>query len=482
MTGNYTELVDAIVSGVGGAGNISAVTHCVTRLRFVLKQESLAQTDVIKGLDGVLTVVQAGGQFQVVVGDKVDVLYDDLVKRYEVNGEGAVEVDEKPLKGGNVVSKFMGTISGILAPLLGVLTAAGIVKGLVSLALTLGWAAPNSGEYMLLYALGDGFFYFLPVLIGFTAARKFGSSEFIGAAIGCALVYPAMVNIGTALEVAGTLFDGTPFAMSYFNTFLGIPIVMPGSGYTSSIVPAILAVWFASKVEKTLKRALPDALRGILTPLVTLVVSVVVTYLAIGPISMALCGVVIELVNALFALPVVGGAIGGAIVGGGFGLLVMFGLHWVVIAAGLSAIAVNGFDYIMACGGVGPLIGMAQGLALCFVARKNPKVRDLAVPATISQICGVGEPLMYSMFIPLKRPLVLNIAGGCLAGAIVGGLRTKLYVFGGSGLFCFPGYISPTGDTSDLVKFAIGIGIACVVVFIAQVILYRDEDAKILEG
>lgn len=482
MANNYSELVDAIVTGVGGVENISEVTHCVTRLRFVLKQESVAQTDAIKKLDGVLTVVQAGGQFQVVVGDKVDVLYDDLVKRYEVNGGGAVEADEKPLDGGNAVSRFMGTISGILAPLLGVLTAAGIVKGLVSLALTLGWVTPESGEYMLLYALGDGFFYFLPVLIGYTAARKFGSSEFIGAAIGCALVYPAMVNIGTTLEVAGTLFDGTPFAMSYFNTFLGIPIVMPGAGYTSSIVPSILAVWFASKIEKALKGALPDALRGILTPLVTLVVSVVVTYLAIGPVSMALCGVVIGLVNALFALPVVGGVIGGAIVGGGFGLLVMFGLHWVVIAAGLSAIAVNGFDYIMACGGVGPLVGMAQGLALCFVARKNPKVRDLAVPATISQICGVGEPLMYSMFIPLKRPLVLNIAGGCLAGAIVGGLRTKLYVFGGSGLFCFPGYVSPMGDTSDLVKFAIGIGIACVVVFIAQVILYRDEDAKILEG
>lgn len=482
--GKYAQLVSEIAQGVGGVGNVAAVTHCITRLRFVLKDESLAKTDEIKELDGVISVIQAGGQYQVVVGDKVDLVYDDLL---ELDGfgklaGGAVAADEpEGSKGGNVISRLMDTISGILAPLLGVLAAAGIVKGLISLAPTLGWCATDSGLYMLLYALGDGFFYFLPILLGFTAARKFRSNEFIGAAIGCALVYPSMVNITSTLDVAGTILEGTPFAMSFYNTFLGIPIIMPGSGYTSSVIPIILAVWFASKVERGLKGVLPDSLRGIFTPLITLLVSVVVAYLVIGPVSMALCGVVIELINALFAIPVVGGIIGGAIVGGGFGILVMFGLHWVVIAAGLSAIAINGFDYMLACGSVGPMIGMAQGLALCVAARKNQKVRDLAIPATISQICGVGEPLMYSVLIPLKRPLVLNILGGCVAGAVVGGLHTKIFLFGGSGLFSFPNFVPSTGGTEDLIKYAIGVAVGCIFAFVAQLLLYRDEDAKILE-
>lgn len=481
--GKYTQLVSDIAHNVGGVGNVSAVTHCITRLRFVLKDESLADTDAIESLEGVIKVIKAGGQYQVVVGDKVDLVYDDLLGLEGFDGlaGGAVEaaIEDEP-KNGNVISRLMDTISGILAPLLGVLAAAGIVKGLISLAPTLGWCSADSGVYMLLYALGDGFFYFLPILLGFTAARKFKSNEFIGAAIGCALVYPSMVNIASTLDVAGTLFEGTPFAMSFYNTFFGIPVIMPGAGYTSSVVPIILAVWFASKLERALKSVLPDALRGIFTPLITLVATVIVTYLVIGPVSMALCGVIIEIINALFAIPVVGGIVGGAIVGGGFGILVMFGLHWVVIAAGLSAIAMNGFDYMLACGSVGPMIGMAQGLAVCLAARKNQKVRDLAIPATISQICGVGEPLMYSIFIPLKRSLALNIAGGCVAGAVVGALRTKIFLFGGSGLFSFPNFVPSTGGTEDLIKYAIGVAVGCVSVFIAQLALYRDEDAKAL--
>ena len=167
--------------------------------------------------------------------------------------------------------------------------------------------------------------------------------------------------------------------------------------------------------------------------------------------------------------------------GGGFGILVMFGLHWVLISLGLSTIAIQGFDYMMACGSIGPMIGMFQGLALCVAARKNRKVSDLAIPATISQICGVGEPLMYSVLIPLKKPLYLNIAGGAIGGAILGLLQTKLYMFGGSGLFSFPNFVNPvSGQVTDLVKYAVSVLIAGVFTFIVQLIIYKDKDAEIL--
>lgn len=484
MEKNYDILSETIVKGVGGKSNISALTHCVTRLRFTLIDESKADTKALEKTEGVLKIIQAGGQYQVVIGNEVGDVYDVICGKYnlgpsETNSNQDTDSDEGGKK--SVINRLMNTISGILAPTLGVLAAAGIVKGLVSLGPTLGWFTTDSGLYMLLYALGDGFFYFLPILLGFTAARKFKSNEFIGAAIGCALVYPSMVNIASSLNVAGTILAGTAFSMDYYNTFLGIPLVMPGSGYTSSVVPIILAAYVASKIEKFCKKHIPVALRGVLTPLISLVCSVILTYLVIGPVSMAICGVIAKFVTFLYTIPVVGGIIAGALVGGGFGILVMFGLHWVLISLGLSTIAINGFDYMMACGSIGPMIGMFQGIALCIAARNNRKVRDLAIPATISQICGVGEPLMYSVLIPLKKPLVLNILGGAVGGAIIGLLQTKLYMFGGSALFSFPNFINPTtGAVTDMVKYVVAVLIAGTFTFVTQLIIYKDKDAEIL--
>lgn len=478
MANKYDDLAKTIVENVGGRDNVVALTHCITRLRFTLKDTSKANTEVLQKTEGILKVLEAGGQYQVVVGSKVSALFDLICETYRIgNAPAADEEDKQESKG--VINTLMNTISGILAPTLGVLTAAGIVKGLISLAVTLGLCTTDSGVYMVLYALGDGFFYFLPILLGLTAARKFKCSEFIGATIGCALVYPSMVNIASTMEVAGTILAGTPFEMSYYNTFLGIPIVMPGTGYTSSVVPIILAVYVASKLEKLCKKSIPEVLRGVLTPIITLVVCIPLTYVVIGPVSMAICGCISSLVSALYNIPIAGGIIAGALIGGGFGILVMFGLHWVIISLGLSTIAITGFDYMLACGSIGPMIGMAQGIALCIAARKNQKVRDLAVPSTISQICGVGEPLMYSILIPLKKPLVLNIAGGALGGALLGLTKTKIYLFGGSALFSFPNFVNPAnGDVSDMIKYAVCVAISCAVTFIAQLILYNDNDAK----
>lgn len=485
MVKTYEILSDTIVKGVGGIENISALTHCMTRLRFTLIDESKADTKMLEETKGIITVIKAGGQYQIVIGNEVGAVYETICSKYNIgtdNNYNKSDTDCKEEEKTGVINKIMNTISGILAPILGVLAAAGIVKGVVSLGPTLGWFTTDSGIYMILYALGDGFFYFLPILLGFTAARKFKSNEFIGAAIGCALVYPAMVNIASSMDVAGTIFDGTAFKMDYYNTFLGIPVIMPQAGYPSSVVPIILAVFVAAKIEKVCKRNIPVSLRGILTPLISLISAVVLTYLVIGPVSMMLCGLIANFVTFLYEIPVVGGIIAGALVGGAFGILVMFGLHWVLISLGLSTIAIQGFDFMMACGSIGPMIGMFQGLAICIAARKNRRVVDLAIPATISQICGVGEPLMYSILIPLKRPLVLNIIGGAVGGAIIGVLQTKLYMFGGSALFSFPNFVNPsTGAVTDLVKYVVAVLIAGVLTFVVQLIMYKDKDAEILE-
>lgn len=476
MASKYESVCREIIDHVGGKENISNLTHCVTRLRFVLKDERKADTAKMECTKGVLKVVQAGGQYQVVVGAKVTSYYETICEICGIKG-GVADAEEVETKKG-VFNTLMNTISGILTPTLGVLTAAGIIKGVIALLSTLGVVATDSGVYMILYALGDGFFYFLPIILGLTAARKFKCSEFIGIAVGCALVYPAMVNIGSTMEVAGTIFAGTAFEMSYYNTFFGIPIVMPGAGYTASVIPIILAVYLASKIEKWCKTHITELLRGVLTPIITLLVTVVFTYLVIGPVSMAICGVITLVVNALYGIPVVGGIIAGALLGGGFGVLVLFGLHWVIISLALSTIAIQGYDIMMACGGIGPMIGMFQGIAICIAARKNKKVMDLAVPSTISQICGVGEPLMYSILIPIKKLFGVNILGGCLGGAILGVLGTKMYMFGGSGLFGIFNYVNPAGGMSDVVKYCIGVGVAGIATMIATIVMWNDEEAS----
>lgn len=479
MAKKYDEVAAKIVQLVGGKDNVVSVVHCVSRLRFVLKDTSKADQEKLSQTEYVLKVIEAGGQLQIVVGNKVEGIYEAVLETQGISGGGTVAADGK--KNGEkkgLISSLMGTISGILVPTLGVLTTAGIIKGVVSfLALdNIGVLSTNSGVYMLLYALGDGFFYFLPIMLGFTAARKFKCNEFVGAAIGAALVYPAMVGIAATLEPAGTLFADSSFAMTYYNTFFGIPVVMPGAGYTSSVFPVILAVYLASKLEKWCKAHIGESLSGILTPLITLIISVVLAYIVIGPVLNVVAIVIQLVIEALFNIPVVGGIIAGAIIGGGFGVLVLFGMHWVIIGLALGLIAMNGYDYIMACGGIGPMIGMFQGLAICWACRKNKKVRDLAIPATISQICGVGEPLMYSILIPIKKLFLINILGGCVGGAVIGVLKTKMYMFGGSGLFGIFNYAGG-GGSQDIIKYCIGVAAGGLFAIVATLMVYNDDEA-----
>ena len=481
MASKYDDLAQTIIDNVGGVQNVKGLTHCITRLRFTLADEAKANTQALENTDGVIQVMQKGGLYQVVVGQKVTAVYDTILQNFPaIEGDGEVPEDE-PQKSANLVDALMNTMSGVLTPVLGVLTAAGILKGLMALFSALGWLDPNSGLYMVYYAVGDGFFYFLPIILGVTAARKFRCNDFLGAAIGAALVYPNMVNIASTLEQAGTLFAGTAFEMAYYNTFLGIPIVMPGAGYTSSIIPIMVAVWVAAKLEHAFKKSLPDTVRDLLTPLLVLAITVPLTYLVIGPVVQGICGVIFLLISALFNAGIVGGLIGGALIGGGFGVLVMFGLHWVIIGLGLTNIAMAGFDYVMAAGGIGPMVGMAQGLCVTLRA-KTKKCRDLALPSWLSQVMGVGEPLMYSILIPLKKPYALNIIGGCIGGAIIGALKGKIYVFGGSGLFGLANYINPSGDWGNFILCCIGIGVAMVSVFVLQWILWDDEAERATFG
>lgn len=478
--GQYHELAGEILKNVGGIENVKSVRHCITRLRFVLKDEKIANDDVISNLDGVIQVMKAGGQYQVVIGAAVDDVYEELVSVYKVPGVGAVAAGDESEeaedgKSKNVFNMLMDTVSGSMAPTLMPLAAAGMIKGLLALCIAMGWLTADSGTYMIWYSIADGFFYFLPIILGYTAAKKFGCNEFLGMALGAALVYPAMVNLSASAEVMGTLFEGTAFQMSYYNTFLGIPVILPASGYTSSVIPILIAVWAASKLECSLNKVIPQLIRSMSVPFLCFAVMAPATYLIIGPVASMISGVLTLITETLINIPVVGGAVVGMVVGGAFSTLVMFGLHWAIIPIMLNNIAMLGYDPLMAAGSIGGFVGVSQGLAV-ILRTKSDKTRNVAIPATISQFFGVGEPLLYGIQLPSKFLFVQNIVFSAIAGLVMGALNVHAYSMGSAGLFGIPTFMDPTGaDTSNIVFYLGTLAVIMVIAFVFTMVTYHDD-------
>lgn len=484
MASKYDGLARIIIQNVGGKSNIISVAHCITRLRFKLKDESKANKEVLESTDGVIKVMQAGGQYQVVIGNQVNDVYDAVLEVGHLAAAGAVDEEgnavEETSGGGkkSPVSLLIDVISGTLQPTLGVMAATGIIKGLLALFDFLGLIPAASGTYQVWYAVADGFFYFMPIVLGYTAAKKFKVNEFIGMAIGIALCYPAMVN-STAGTVLGTVFTGTAFEMSYYLTFFGIPVIMPASGYTSSVVPIILAVAIVAPLEHWLKKVIPDVIKLFVVPFVTLIVMVPLTYLVIGPIASILCSILSLFFNAIYSIPVVGGLIGGVLIGAFWQVLVIFGLHWSLVPLAMINYSLLGYDFILSpyfC------VSFAQTFVVLAIVlkTKDEKLKKIAIPAFISGIFGVTEPAIYGVTLPKKTPFIYSCIAGAIGGAFTGLMRTRSYSIGGLGLFGLPSFIDTTGvmGLTNMIYILIAILIASVAGFAMTYVLYKDEPAK----
>ena len=484
MASKYDGLARIIIQNVGGKSNIISVAHCITRLRFKLKDESKANKEVLESTDGVIKVMQAGGQYQVVIGNQVNDVYDAVLEVGHLAAAGAVDEEgnavEETSGGGkkSPVSLLIDVISGTLQPTLGVMAATGIIKGLLALFDFLGLIPAASGTYQVWYAVADGFFYFMPIVLGYTAAKKFKVNEFIGMAIGIALCYPAMVN-STAGTVLGTVFTGTAFEMSYYLTFFGIPVIMPASGYTSSVVPIILAVAIAAPLEHWLKKVIPDVIKLFVVPFVTFIVMVPLTYLVIGPIASILCSILSLFFNAIYSIPVVGGLIGGVLIGAFWQVLVIFGLHWSLVPLAMINYSLLGYDFILSpyfC------VSFAQTFVVLAIVlkTKDEKLKKIAIPAFISGIFGVTEPAIYGVTLPKKTPFIYSCIAGAIGGAFTGLMRTRSYSIGGLGLFGLPSFIDTTGvmGLTNMIYILIAILIASVAGFAMTYVLYKDEPAK----
>lgn len=461
----YEQLARDILRLVGGKENVISVVHCITRLRFQLKDETKADTETLKNLDGVVTVMKSGGQYQVVIGNHVPDVYKAVVSIGGFQSSQSVQDEKKQ----NMFNRFIDVVSGIFTPTLGVLAATGMIKGFVALFVSLGWLNSSSGTYHILYAIGDSLFYFFPIILGYTASQKFGGTPFIGMAIGAALVYPTLANL-TSGKALYTLFSGTMFESPVYITFLGIPVIL--MTYSSSVIPIILAAYFGAKVENGLKKIIPDVVKTFLVPFVTLLVVVPLTFLVIGPIATWAGKLLGQGTVAIYHLSPL---VAGLFLAGFWQVFVIFGLHWGIIPIGINNLSTLGEDPILALA-FAPSFAQIGAVLAVMVTTKQQKLKTLSIPAFISGVFGVTEPAIYGVTLPLKKPFIISCIAAAVGGALIGIFGAKTYMIGGLGIFGIPSFIDPKhGITFSLWGTIIAITVAFLLGFILTLLFGRSK-------
>lgn len=460
MCRNYGELASDIVAHVGGEQNVKSLKHCVTRLRFVLKDESKAETDYLKNRDGIVTVVSAGGQYQVVIGNQVADVYDAILRVAKIAGGGEAENDGKSgTSEMNLFDRFVDIVSGIFQPVLGVLCAAGILKGLTAVAVVFG-LDQKSGLYLILNAAGDGMFQYLPLFLAITASRRFKLDSFTGLALGCTMVYP---TLATSIKSS--------------TNFWGIPVMLPAGGYYQTVVPIILAVWFAAIIQKQMKKIMPDAIKMFAVPLMTLLICVPVSLLAIGPVANGLSAAVGYAFTSVYRFSPV---LYGTLLGGFWQVLVMFGLHWGLVPLALIDFAQKGCSTSLVAA-TAVCFAQTGALAAIMFRSKEVKVRQVGFPALISSVFGITEPAIYGLTLPMRLPFVMTCVAGAVQGAYCGLTDITGYTMGGMGVFAFPSFVNTaTHSMKCVLDFGIASLIALVMGFVLTIIvkiptLYENE-------
>ncbi len=432
---SYKKLAQDIIKLVGGKENVNSVTHCITRLRFKLKDEEKADTESLKNHDEVVSVRQSGGQYQVVIGNHVADVYKAVT---EVGGfDSDQSQDDEEQEKGSLLNRFVEMISGIFMPILGVLAASGMIKGFNALFAALGWLDKTGGTYQILNATGDALFYFLPVLLGYSAMKKFGGTPFIGMVIGMALVYPAIADVSSSGDPLYTLFKGTVFESPVYIEFFGIPVIL--MKYSMSVVPVIVSTFFAAKLERFFTRVIPSVVRMFLVPMFTLLIIIPLTFIAIGPIATWASQLLGQATVWVYDLSPV---IAGLFVGGLWLVFVMFGLHWGLVPVAINNLTTQGYDPVLAMI-FAHSFAIAAAVLAVWVRTKNQNTKSLSAPAFISAIFGVTEPAMYGIALPLKRPFIFTVISSAIGGGILGFFGTKLWVMGGLGVFMYPAFINP---------------------------------------
>ncbi|MGS0932890.1 MULTISPECIES: beta-glucoside-specific PTS transporter subunit IIABC [Bacillus] len=442
---DYHKISKEILQLVGGEENVQSVIHCMTRLRFNLYDNAKADRSGLEQTEGVMGTNISGGQFQIIVGNHVPKVYQALMESSGLSDESANKTSKQKK---NVLSAVFDVISGVFTPILPAIAGAGMIKGLVALAVTFGWMSEKSQTHSILTAVGDGAFYFLPLLLAVSAARKFRCNPYVAAAVAGAILHPDL----TALLGAGKSIS-----------FIGLPVT--AATYSSTVIPILLAIWLMSYVEKGIDRITPSSLKLIAVPMLTLVIVVPVTLITVGPIGAILGNYLSVGVNDLFNHAGISAMI---LLAGTFSLIIMTGMHYALVPIMINNIAQNGHDYILPAMFLANM-GQAGASFAVFLKSKNKTFKSLAFTTGITALMGITEPAMYGVNMRLKKPFAAALIGGAAGGAFYGVTGVASYIVGGNaGLPSIPVFIGPTflyALIGLFISFAAGIAAALLIGF-----------------
>ena len=470
---DYTNLAKKIIQNVGGDENINSLTHCITRLRFKLKDEGKANDEQLKNMEGVVTVMKSGGQYQVVIGNHVGDVYEDILTVLpHLGSSSSATTADTTQENQRTIDRLIDLVSGIFQPVLGIMAAAGMLKGLNILFSVMGLYADTSGAFTIIDAMSDALFMFLPVFLGYTASQKFNLKPFIGILIGLALCYPSM-QLSSLSETAKplyTLFDGSFFSAPVYLDFFGIPVI--SMDYTSSVLPVIFIVYIAAKLEKFFNKIIPDVIKFFTVPMLTLFFAMIFGLVFVGPIVTFSSSLLAE---GILSVRNFSPMLAGALVGFFWQIMVIFGVHWGMIPIYVNNIMTIGYDNVMMPFFATTFAQTAVVIAI-LLKTKDKKLKALAFPAAVSSFFGVSEPAIYGVTLPLKKPFIISCIASAIAGAYYGYADLKEYIFGGIGVFELPAMINPeTKSMNDIVIALIGVAIAMVIAFALTMFLYQEK-------
>lgn len=457
---DYAKICTDIIKVCGGESNIANITHCMTRLRVQLHDETMIDKDEAKKISGVLNLIVQGGEYQFVIGQDVPSLFAEFKKHDgiktggEIQDNAAAKQDVKAGKG-NVFANIMAFIGGTFSPVIPVLIAGGLTGAVLTLLTTLFGVSPEDGAYKVFYAVNQAAFYSLPIFIGFSAANKLKSNGYLGAFLGAILLY-STINSAEGLD------------------FFGIKVQQ--IAYNSTVFPIILGVLFMSVIYKLLQKIIPVYLRTIFVPLITMLITVPVTLIALGPIG-NLAGT--WLADGVLAVYRVAPAIAVMIIGITTPLMVFFGMNNATYPVLFLLIAEIGSDPLI-CTGMAPANVAVGGACLAAaIITKNAEARSVATGAGVTALCGITEPGVYGVLFVKKYPLIGAMIGGGIGGLLAGMLGMTQYVVSTPGFISIPAYINPDGTSRNLIVSLIVMVTAVAVSFVITLLLGKKAEKKL---
>ena len=446
---DYQAIAKEILKDVGGKDNIVDVTHCYTRLRFVLKDTKQANKEALLQTEGVISVVESGGQYQVVLGNKVAHVYNALEPLLAQQLTTKTSTKEKNSLG----NRILNTVAAIFTPVVPAIAASGMLKGILAIAVMV---ANNFYQvdlkplhtYIILSAASDALFYFMPVILGYSAAKVFKTNEYIAMVIGATLCYPTIVSLMTE-ESAVTLF--------------GLHVTK--ANYVSTVIPIILAIFMLAYVQRFLEKVIPEVLKIIMVPTLSLLLMIPATLLLFGPIGIYLGDGVNWLYYYIMNLSPI---LLGGFIGGIWCVLVIFGAHRGLVPIGINDVARTGRQNLLAFAGAANFsqAGAAFGV---FVRTKNKGLKAVAASATVTALFGITEPAIYGANLRLKKPMIYAVASGAAGGALMGWGGSYGTAFANQGLLTIPVYAE--AGTKAFICYLLGCGIAFFGAFLLTIFL-----------